>query len=256
MWDDDYDDYSHDRPGRYEVRRVYLIDPRGHDIYRPPGESKFKFSPTEIQHLAIAYFVLVVCFSIVLATGIGGVLLGIFYPERLINDLIIVLPASFLAVGLGFILHEVGHKFMAQHYGCWSEFRYDQRGLLMALVISFLFGFVIAAPGATWVSGHITRRENGILSLAGPAINITIAAILIPISFISPSENIWANVILIGFIIGFLGAFNLIPFHPLDGSKIWRWDKGIYIISMIIALILVGFFYINLSRAFTILFYS
>lgn len=239
---DDYEDGWHnERPDRYEVRRVYLMDPRGHDIHRPRN-GKFTFSQTELEHLGIAYFVLVVCFSIVLSTGIGGILLGI-NTYWLIN---VAFPASLIAVGLGFILHEVAHKFTAQHYGCWSEFRYDQRGLMWALLLSAIIGLVWAAPGATWISGHVTKRENGIISLAGPATNIAIAAAMLPIISMTPSGFAHIYLFYSGWIIAFLAVFNLIPISPLDGSKIWKWNPGIYIASIAIAIIFLGYYWFGI----------
>ncbi len=227
--DDDYEERFPERRGSYEVRRVSIMGgPMRPSMHRPPGD-KFTFTSTEIQHLAIAYIVLTICFAIVFSTGLGGILFGI-YINRLIY---FALPVSLVAVGLGFILHEIAHKFTAQHFGCWSEFRYDQGGLLRALFFSALIGIVYAAPGATWVSGHVTRRENGIISLAGPAINMAIALILIPVAFLTVSNyGLMNSITFIGFIIAFLGVFNLIPFGPLDGKKVWAWDKLVYIISM------------------------
>lgn len=239
MWDDDYDDY-YERPGRYEVRKVYLIDPRGHDLYPPLGGDRFKFSQTELQHLAVAYFVLVICFAIVLSTGWGGLLLGGFDISMFIY---IGLPVSLIAVGLGFILHEVAHKFAAQRYGCWSEFRYDPRGLMWALGLSIFIGIVWAAPGATWFSGRVTKKENAIISLAGPAVNITIAIILIPLFILLPLGDLSFYLFFSGWIIAFLAVFNLLPIPPLDGSKIWKWNLGIYIFVFAIAILILAFYW-------------
>lgn len=242
MRDDDYDSWRHERPGRYEVRKVYLFEPRDYDLHRPRGD-KFTFSQTELQHLAIAYFVLVICFSIVLATGLGGILFGGINTGWLIY---FGLPVSLIAVGLGFILHEVAHKFTAQHYGCWSEFRYDQRGLMWALFLSAIIGIVWAAPGATWISGRVTKRENAIISLAGPAVNMTIAISIIPLIYLIPLSMLTLYLFYSGWIIAFLAVFNLIPISPLDGSKIWKWNAGVYILAMGTAIAILAYYWIYL----------
>jgi Zn-dependent protease len=144
-----------------------------------------------------------------------------------------------VAVLTEFLLHELAHKFTAQKFGCWSEYRYTEFGLILTLVTGF-FGYVFAAPGVVWHSGRITREQEGKISAAGPATNLALAALFFAIWFTLPVTGIlkillwfvaWINV--------WVGAFNLIPISPLDGSKIWKWNIPLYI-GMWMAFILVG----------------
>ncbi len=138
---------------------------------------------------------------------------------------------SAVGVGTGFILHELAHKYVAIHYGANAEFRMWQAGLILALVLPIVtFGqFLFAAPGAVYIYGaNITRKQNGIISLAGPLTNIIIAIFFIVLAFIFP-ESIIASIALIAARINFfLGFFNLIPIGPLDGTKIFAWNKAIW----------------------------
>jgi Zn-dependent protease len=241
MWEERPERGYYDRP-QYEIRRVSIFqEPRGVHIHPGAGGGS-RFSQEEIKHLFIAYIVLVICFSLVLSTGWGGILSGI-------NEwmfLYIGLPVSLIAVGLGFILHEVAHKFTAQRYGCWSEFRYDQRGLMWALVLSAIIGIVWAAPGATWFSGRVTKKENAIISLAGPAVNMTIAIVIIPLIIILPASYLTVYLLLSGWIIAFLAVFNLLPISPLDGSKIWKWNIGVYVLAFAVAIGILAFYYLTI----------
>jgi Zn-dependent protease len=36
----------------------------------------------------------------------------------------------------------------------------------------------------------------------------------------------------------FLAVFNMIPVMPLDGAKVWKWNAGIYVVSMAFVVIL------------------
>ena len=56
---------------------------------------------------------------------------------------LIILLASLFTAGLGFLLHEMGHKIAAQHYGCEAEFRSDDSMLYLAVGMAFVIGFQI-----------------------------------------------------------------------------------------------------------------
>ena len=93
---------------------------------------------------------------------------GILGPVgRSILDALIFFGIALLTVGIGFILHEMAHKFTAIRYGYWAEFRKDNSMLLVAVVLASLVGFVFAAPGATVIYTNaadgrgLTREQNG-----------------------------------------------------------------------------------------------
>ena len=115
---------------------------------------------------------------------------------------------SGFTVGIGFLLHEIAHKFVAQKYNCWAEFRADNKMLILMILMSFM-GFLFAAPGAVMIQGNITKRRNGIISIAGPATNMGLAVIFLAIFFFTPFK-------LLGFfgaqVNTFIGLFNLLPF--------------------------------------------
>lgn len=176
---------------------------------------KFSFSKREKKDLLIAIGILTLAFAIALT--VNG------YQDFVIN-----LIASFGAIVTGFLLHELGHKFMAQKFGFWAEFNYSFNGLIFALILSFL-GVIIASPGAVYISGYPTKKENGIISAAGPSINLVIAVIMLPLILIT-SGTISYIILIITTINLILAVFNLIPLGPLDGKKILRWSIAHYIL--------------------------
>ena len=190
----------------------------------------FKFTSSEIRDLLIAFFVISLCF-------------GIANTGRNMSALMNILPMIMVGVGLGFILHELGHKFVSMKYGYWAEFKLWPQGLLFALVTSF-FGFVFAAPGAVYTyANYITDEINGKISIAGPIVNIVLALIFLciaaavyPSAFNSSISVIIFIVCSLGYSINsFLAVFNLIPIGNLDGSKVLRWNAGIWVITIAIA---------------------
>ena len=98
-----------------------------------------------------------------------------------------------------------------------------------------MFGFLFAAPGAVYIRGYITDEMNGKISLAGPAVNIVIAAISLSISLWMMDGISGYIFFLMGYMNSFLALFNLLPIPPLDGSKIMMWNVYIYVAMLIIA---------------------
>lgn len=193
-------------------------------INRRPG-SKMSFSKYEKEQLTESIGILTIAFTLALSDGLAPVMNS---PEILLNTL----PLAFGAVMTGFLLHELAHKWMAQQYGCWAEYRGNRNGLLFALLMSS-FGFLLAAPGAVMVSGRITERQNGIIAAVGPISNVIIALIAFPVYIFtvgleSPLSLIGELARFIVIINLILGGFNMIPIQPLDGSKIIVWSKYAY----------------------------
>src|SRR3989338_7775058 len=140
-----------------------------------------------------------------------------------------------LTVGTGFLLHELGHKFVAQKYGCFAEFRAFNQFLILAIIMSF-FGFVFAAPGAVMINGPVGVRRNGKISVAGPLVNLALALFFLSILLIPPA-GILKTIAVYGFFINsWLALFNMIPIWNLDGAKVLRWSKAVYALVVLIAL--------------------
>lgn len=209
-------------------------------IYPATGRPQIRFSRTELIQLLIAILALSVAFTIVyIRSPRSG------FVQNPALTLAIFFPASLLAVGTGVGLHEIMHKVVAQRYGLWAEFRYDPRGLLMAFIFAAAIGFLYGAPGATWISGSVTREQNGRISAAGPVSNIVIAAALIAVFLALPPTSSLGGVLVLVYLLqaasvnAFLAAFNLLPIMPLDGAKVWAWNKLVYGVLMAISVGLV-----------------
>lgn len=184
----------------------------------------------ELKDLIISALVLAVAFGIALSGG--------YRAFQRLDILIIVIGMSLVAVSLSFVFHELAHRLIARRFGYFAEYAMWGKGLLIALGCSF-FGFIFAAPGAVMIHPRTSARETydlsqrriGLISLAGPTTNIALALIFQVLDFTNPTLlftlgaqiNTW------------LALFNLIPFGPLDGAKIFKWNKVFWIISIVVA---------------------
>jgi len=138
---------------------------------------------------------------------------------------------STITIGLGFILHELAHKFVAQKYGCAAEFRSNDSMLLFGVVLSF-FSLLFLAPGAVFILGRVSLQQSGKISAAGPATNIILALLFL----VFVTLGVFPQIAFLGMIINsWLAVFNLLPFPSFDGQKILAWNKVVYIGMVIVS---------------------
>lgn len=167
----------------------------------------FKFTRKELLHLSVAAILTaLVAFSLY-----GWSFQNLFRSSFLIG---IIVPS--------FLLHELAHKFTAQYFGIWAEFRLIMFGALLTLFSIFL-PLKFLAPGAVMITTSTSRKEAGKISIAGPIVNVSLGMVFLLLWGISSELG---NIFRIGvYLNGFIAAFNLLPFGPLDGRKVLRWNK-------------------------------
>jgi len=186
-------------------------------------------SSREIIHLVASLLVLTIAFT---------------YPDLSPERMAIVA----FGVGTGFILHELAHKFTAQRYGYVADYEASPMGLFLAIGLKMFTGIVFAAPGAVMIRGKYapygyydpiqTGKEFAYISISGAVVNLLLAIIFLTVSlFITDplaSKVLWWS----AFINVFLAGFNMIPFGPLDGAKVWRYNPVLWGLVSIPAIIL------------------
>jgi len=190
-------------------------------------------SEIEIRDLLKAWVAISIAFAVVLSKFPTLRALGLSFYQ--------VFIIAAVTVGTGFLLHELGHKLVAQRYGCFAEFRSFDQMLILAVLMSF-FGFVFAAPGAVMIQGPVGRKRNGMISAAGPIVNLVLALSFIFILLIFPTGFLKVLAFYGFFINTWLALFNMIPLWNFDGAKVLRWDKKIYGIIVATAL---GFLFLQ-----------
>lgn len=187
---------------------------------------KLSVSKTEILHISISVLTIALAFSLFPA--------GDFTVDKFLLVL--------LTVGLGFILHELGHKYTAMKYGAQAEFRAWTEGLFFALAVAWVSNgaFIFAAPGAVYVYGKaVSKEENGKIALAGPMVNIALSIGFIILGATTPELSELAHV---GENVNaFLAFFNLIPFGPLDGAKVRAWSNTAWLTAIALSAVLLVF---------------
>jgi Zn-dependent protease len=196
--------------------------------YRPVATHRISTSETELLHLLIAGAVLTFDFA----------LLGTEFSSTgaLVTPNFLLVPAwlpyGATAALTAFVAHEMAHKLSAQRHGFWAEFRMSPVGLVISLVTALAVGVMFAAPGATMIGGMGDTREWGRTSLAGPLTNLVMGggfALATAVAWLRHT-GAWLLVplALLTFINTWFSTFNLLPFGPLDGRKVYRWSGAIW----------------------------
>lgn len=192
----------------------------------------------ELKEIVVADAALIIAFSFALTGGIGAH----FSNNR---GILYVLPIVAVGVTLSFVLHELMHKYVAQHYGAIAGFKTSSLGLAITLITGLL-GTLFGIPGATMIYVHsFTKRENGLVSLAGPLTNFVVFAAAISLSIVlnlPTTSYIYSALSFTIFISLLLAFFNMLPIMPLDGAKVLAWSKEVYATVMGVLLVLIVYF--------------
>ncbi len=175
---------------------------------------KFSLSQTELKHLSV---------SALLVSGVGLSMLVTSLES--INWIIVVgLVISFT---LAFLVHELVHKIVAQHYGLWAEFRLMLFGSLLTL-LSIIVPFPkFIAPGAVMIAGVADKKTIGKTSVAGPLTNIVFCGVSFALTFTN-LPVLFEVALLTAAFNAFIAVMNLIPFAILDGLKVFEWSKLVW----------------------------
>ncbi|WEL17313.1 MULTISPECIES: metalloprotease [unclassified Halorhabdus] len=206
------------------------------------GLRSIRFSRKELFDLLAAWLILSVAFTLFLNPGLLDRWSYAPDPSVVIAAFGESLVTSLLTVGVGFMLHELAHKVVAIRYGQVAAFQADY-GMLFLALVSAMAGFLFAAPGAVVHRGRLTLRESGLIALAGPVTNLALASCFAPFALLAGPGL--ASVASFGVTINLLLAgFNMIPYGPLDGRTVLKWNRGVYLAVAVpsIALAIVGLF--------------
>src|ERR671921_2612131 len=153
-----------------------------------------RFSSTEIKHLLVATF-------LVLLVGMS------------LNNYRYISFEFLVIFIIAFLFHELAHKFLANFYGSWAEFRAEVYGLIVTAISAIpIIPFKFIAPGAVIV-GISNKEKLGKVALIGPMTNLVMGFLFLLLYYLYPyllyfsigaSFNAWVSM------------FNLLPFGVLD----------------------------------------
>ncbi len=194
------------------------------------------FRRREIEELLLSAFIIAFLFTIK----------SFLYTDLL--DFLILLAIFFIILAPAFILHEISHKIVAIRLGYIAFYSIYPSALLWSILLTLLFPgpTVFAATGAVNIislDGFYRKRDIEKISAAGPITNIILSIIfyiLYKIAVFSGNSFDLPSIILrySSSLNIQLALFNLLPFYPLDGSKIASSNLIFYITLFVVTLLI------------------
>lgn len=164
-----------------------------------------------------------------LAIGVTAVVLAWAYPFNIFS-----LISALLVTLVAYLPHELAHKFVAEHYGCSARYVLSPWGLVLTLLsVLPVFPIRFIMPGYVLVeSWGLSAKSLGVISAAGPLVNIASAAVLL---VLAPSWPITRTLVYANALIA---VFNLIPLGDLDGRKIAGWSLPAWLVMFAFSILL------------------
>lgn len=206
------------------------------NLFSTPGEEVFQGQNRDNVELAKAWAGTTAAYAL---TQVGGNLGRVLTPE-----FAEILFIAAIVCGLGFVVHELSHRVVARRYGAQAHFVANNQMLIVSLLIA-LAGLFLAAPGAVWYRGMLTKAQNGKIAIAGPVSNFVLSVIFF-FGYVSIRAGIfdapeWLYALCaIGFTLNaWLGLFNMIPAGPFDGAKVLAWNPVVFGITVAVGAFLV-----------------
>ncbi len=191
-------------------------------VLLPPRARGIRFSRTEVNHLVLGT-------ALVTAAGVSFLVGNSFT--------LVGLAVASLIFSMGFILHELAHKYVAQGYGLWAEFRLNMTGLILT-ALSIVSPIKFIAPGAVMISGFAEKGRIGRTAFAGPLVNVVITVSLLIFLPVLRESSLYLPILFGAAINSFLALFNLIPFAVFDGLKVYHWNRRYWAILFAVSLML------------------
>ena len=180
----------------------------------------------ELLYLAIAY----VCLSFAFAAAVSG-RVWLLRPFSLpaITALWEPFRLALLALGPSFILHELAHRTVARANGVVAEFRLSWFGVAICVILATFTGILFGAVGGVVVETLADEVLAGKIAAAGPLTNL----LLIPVFWLVGGKvgqmGMFVNSVLL--------FFNMLPFDPLDGAKVARWNRIAWLLMFTVGII-------------------
>lgn len=197
------------------------------------GQGAYEHSTDELRDLIVSTVALGFAFTLAIFGG----------PDKFA----FVLEPAFIQyfvfttfiVGLSLVAKEMAQKGTSRALESHATYHMWSPGIIISVLSSFL-GVVFAAVGGMRIASEYTERagrwqinlspkQMGIIASIGPLMSLGLGMSMLMLSPLVPAV-LGENLFIIGAEINaLLALFSMVPFGPIDGSKVLRWNSVIWL---------------------------
>jgi hypothetical protein len=174
------------------------------------------------------------------AMAFASVVLGITFMIAGKLDLLrpdLVLLYIFFA-GLVLIVDDLTHRYVAKRYKAVTEYQFWFLGSVIMFVTALLFGSVFALPARVVINDteKLSKKQRAMIYGAGPLMSF---AIFVAFMALTPLGGAVVGLAILGASMHLLSAvYSFMPFDPMDGNKVYRWRRLVWLMSFAPLLVL------------------
>jgi len=131
--------------------------------------------------------------------------------------------------GTAVVASDLVRRWMVRRHGQYAEYRIWPLGTVLMYLTAWQFGCACGKPSRFIFEGpkERDRRDVALECLAGPAVCCIFAGIFALLILLGGDL---AGIAVTGLSVNImLALYSLMPFEPMDGPKVWRWNPGIFL---------------------------
>ena len=140
--------------------------------------------------------------------------------------------------GLVLIVDDLTHRYVARRYKAVSEYQFWFLGSVIMFVTAFLFGSVFALPARTVINDtqKLNNKQKAVIYGSGPLMSFVI---FVAFLMLVPLGGAIVGLAILGASMHLLSAvYSFMPFDPMDGHKVFKWKKPVWLMAFAPLLVL------------------
>ena len=163
-------------------------------------------------------------------------------PDRFLFTLALFIAAG----GAVVVLQDLSRRRVARQHGQYAEYQVWPLGTIIMFLTAGFFGCACGKPSRpVYETGRDkSTRDAAIECLTGPVLSCIFGCLFL---VLIPLGGLAATVGSVGFSMNIvLALYSLMPFEPMDGPKVWAWNRAAYMAIFIPLLVI----YIGIAYLF------